>query len=80
MGTRSGEPLSSPPPPSAFSAILDRVAAPDYLICLECESPCYTFEWEEGEVTEALCERCGSDDPSQFMTPDDFDALTESPT
>ena len=52
------------------------MAAPDFLICLNCESPCYVFEWQEEEVAEALCEVCGNDEPDQFATPDEFDALT----
>lgn len=53
--------------------------APEYLICLECESPCYTFEWSEEKVTEVLCERCGNDDPIAFLTEEEFDALSEDP-
>ncbi len=52
------------------------MAAPEYMICLECETPCYTFEWEEGEVTEAFCQTCANDEPSQFVTPDEFEALS----
>ena len=48
---------------------------PDYLICLECESPCYIFEWEDGKVVEATCTVCGNEDPSQFATESDFEEL-----
>lgn len=48
---------------------------PEYVMCLECESPCYDFEWDEGEVSEAFCEGCGNDDPTQFATEDEMDAL-----
>ena len=24
------------------------MSSPEYLICLECETPCYVFEWEDG--------------------------------
>lgn len=51
------------------------MASPEYLICLECETPCYVFEWEEGEVTEALCQVCGNDEAAQFATLDEFEAL-----
>ena len=50
--------------------------APDYLICLNCETPCYVFEWEDDRLTEALCQVCGNDDPEQFATEDEFDAMT----
>lgn len=52
------------------------MAAPEFLICVECETPCYVFEWKGGEVTEILCETCGSDDPEQFLAPDDYDQMT----
>ena len=53
------------------------MANPEYLICLECESPCYTFEWQDGKVSEILCQICGNDDPEQFVHPDEIDAMTE---
>ena len=49
---------------------------PDYVLCLECESPCYVFEWKEGKVTEALCTVCANDDPAQFATEDEYEALS----
>jgi|GEM_PF-1680465 len=49
---------------------------PDYLICLECESPVYVFEWEDDKVVEALCTVCGNDEPSQFATEDDFEEMS----
>ena len=51
---------------------------PDYLICIECESPCYVFEWRDGQATEALCEVCGSDEVDQFATGEEFEAMTET--
>jgi translation initiation factor 2 beta subunit (eIF-2beta)/eIF-5 len=54
------------------------MSAPDFVICLVCDSPCYTFEWEE-EVTEALCAVCGNDDPDQFITEEDLEALGMEP-
>lgn len=53
------------------------MASPEYLICLECEAPCYTFEWEDGKVSEILCQVCGNDDPEQFVQPDEIDAMTD---
>ena len=38
----------------------------DYLICRECNTPCYIFETENGTVTEALCQVCGNDVPGRF--------------
>lgn len=49
---------------------------PEYLICADCESPCYTFEWQEDRVVEAACGVCGNEDPNTFMTEDEFDAFS----
>jgi transcription initiation factor IIE alpha subunit len=54
------------------------MASPDYFICLECETPCYSFEWEEGKLSEILCPVCGNDDPEQFALPEEIDEMTES--
>ena len=51
------------------------MASPDYLICLECETPCYVFEWEDGKITEVLCQTCGNDDPEQFALPEDLEDM-----
>ena len=48
---------------------------PEYLICIECETPCYTFEFANGVLTEATCTACGADDVDQFMTEEEFEAL-----
>ncbi len=50
-------------------------SSPEYLICLECETPCYDFEWNDG-VGEVICHACGNDDPDQFVTEEDFEALS----
>lgn len=55
------------------------MAAPDYLICLECETPCYQFEWEDDKVKDPLCLACGNDDPEQFLTEEDLEALADDP-
>lgn len=49
--------------------------APEFLICLNCDTPCYTFEWSDGKVTEALCMACGTDEIDEFATEEDFEAL-----
>jgi hypothetical protein len=51
------------------------MAAPEYLICLECESPCYVFEWQDGKLTEALCTVCGNDTLDEFSTPEELEEL-----
>jgi hypothetical protein len=51
------------------------MAQPDYLICLECETPTYVFEWQEGRVLEALCPVCGNDDAAAFATEEELEEL-----
>ncbi len=51
---------------------------PEYLICLDCETPCYSFEWQEGEVTEVFCDACGADTPEEFMSEDDFEGMVSA--
>ena len=53
------------------------MATPEFLICLNCESPCYVFEWKEGEIKEALCEVCGNDDLDEFLPPTELEELKE---
>jgi hypothetical protein len=54
------------------------MSGPEYLICLNCETPCYTFEWEGEKVSEAMCLACGVDDVDEFLTEEDFEAMTSS--
>lgn len=54
------------------------MATPEYVICLDCETPCYEFEWNDGELTEVLCLVCGNDQGDQFALPDEYDAMSES--
>jgi hypothetical protein len=51
------------------------MATPEYLICLDCETPCYEFEWEDGKIKDVLCPACGNEDPEQFVRPEDLDEL-----
>jgi hypothetical protein len=42
---------------------------PEYLICLQCETPTYQFEYDSaGELATVICNACGTDDPADFMT------------
>ena len=49
---------------------------PEYLICINCETPCYTFEWQDNQVAEAMCMACGDDEPDGFTTEEEFEAMT----
>jgi transcription initiation factor IIE alpha subunit len=51
---------------------------PEYLICLECDTPIYVFEWEEDHPVEVLCPICGNDDLEQFMNEDALEELTSA--
>ncbi len=50
--------------------------SPDYLICVNCETPCYTFAYTGGLLSEAMCMACGSDELEEFVTEEEFEALT----
>ncbi len=49
--------------------------APEYLICIECETPCYDFEFKSGEVTDAICSICGNEETDQFLTETQYEEL-----
>jgi hypothetical protein len=51
-------------------------SAPEFLICLDCETPCYDFEWEDGKVGEVICHVCGNDEADEFITEEEFEALS----
>lgn len=54
-------------------------ADPDYLICLDCETPCYTFEYQHGKLVEAQCMMCGEEDLDMFATEEELEALAADP-
>ena len=46
----------------------------EYVRCLNCDTPCYTFELDaKGRVVSAFCATCANDDPSEFSTTDESD-------
>ena len=51
------------------------MSLPDYLICLECDTPCYTFEWRKDKPYDILCQACGNDEVELFVRPDEVDEL-----
>ncbi|HKB69942.1 MAG TPA: hypothetical protein VKH46_03805 [Thermoanaerobaculia bacterium] len=38
----------------------------DYLVCKECQTPCYVFETEGSRILEAQCSVCGNEDVLRF--------------
>lgn len=55
------------------------MSQPDYVVCLNCETPCYVFEWRNSAVHEAFCETCGNDNPDEFISPSDLEELESAP-
>jgi len=51
------------------------MSEPEYVICLQCETPTYQFEWNE-KVVAAVCTTCGNDEASEFMTESELEELT----
>jgi hypothetical protein len=51
------------------------MSEPEYLICLNCETPTYDFDFDDSKITAAVCTTCGNDDPSEFMTEAEFEEV-----
>jgi hypothetical protein len=51
------------------------MSQPEYLICLNCETPTYDFDFDDSKITAAVCTACGNDDPSEFMTEAEFEEV-----
>jgi hypothetical protein len=49
---------------------------PDYLICLQCETPTYQFEFLNGKLSTIVCNTCGNDDLTDFVTESEYDEQT----
>ncbi|HUP45882.1 MAG TPA: hypothetical protein VM779_10255 [Thermoanaerobaculia bacterium] len=50
---------------------------PEYLICLQCETPTYQFEYDNnGKLGSAACTTCGNDDITEFMTEAELEELS----
>jgi len=45
----------------------------EYLICRQCNSPCYVFQMDRGRVVEAFCAVCGNDDVLLFTLTEEED-------
>lgn len=61
--------VSDKPPPSRRKPQEDREV--DYLICKQCNTPCYVFEMEDSRVLEAQCLVCGNDAANEFSLGED---------
>ena len=52
------------------------MSEPEYLICLQCETPTYQFEYIADKLATVICNTCGADEPSDFMTEAELEELT----
>src|ERR1035437_6677634 len=44
----------------------------EFLVCLNCDTPCYSFEYEERKgIVSAFCSVCGNDEAKEFRLPTD---------
>lgn len=44
---------------------------PEFLICKECETPCYDFEYKNGKILRAFCTVCGCEEVDDFKVPNE---------
>ena len=51
--------------------------SPEYLICVECETPCYDFEWQGERLIDVICSVCGNEEPDQFLTESQYEELVD---
>jgi len=56
--------VPDPKPPRKPRPVEEREL--DFLICKQCNNPCYVFEMEQGSVHEAQCLVCGNDEAKDF--------------
>ncbi len=42
---------------------------PDFVVCTQCDTPCFQFEWDfqVGRLREAFCAVCGNDELDEFQ-------------
>jgi len=52
--------------------------APDFIICLECDTPVYTFDWDATRITGGICTFCGNEKPMRFSTEEAYEEMMAS--
>ena len=53
-----------------------RMDEPEYLICLQCETPTYQFDYAGGKLASIVCTACGNDDVSDFATEAEYEEMS----
>lgn len=49
-----------------------------FIVCLNCDTPCYSFEYEERKgIVSAFCAICGNDEIKEFRLPTDDEVEDE---
>ena len=50
------------------------MSEPEFLVCMECDTPCYVFEWDDTRLKprEILCGICGNEKSEEFQTEDEY--------
>lgn len=41
----------------------------EYVVCKQCETPCYQFDLHMGKIVSAFCTVCGNDEADEFEIP-----------
>jgi len=44
------------------------MSEPEYLICMSCETPTYSFEYSGDKLISVICQTCGNDELTEFVT------------
>jgi hypothetical protein len=44
---------------------------PEYLMCLECNTHCFNFDWIDDKLVGAVCAVCGNEDLDRFESPEE---------
>lgn len=63
--------MDDKPPPSHRKPQPKEDREVDYLICRQCNTPCYVFEVTDGRIIDATCLVCGNDSTSEFILGED---------
>ena len=43
----------------------------EFIVCKQCDTPCYQFDMHLGKIVNAFCSMCGNDEGDEFEIPND---------